>query len=438
MPAAAERQPKISIHLNNRLLPVLVVVLIFWQLISPAKVWMMLLVGLGGALVISWGWVRFLARHLSLEREQRYGWAQVGDRLQERFTLTNSGALPVVWAEVMDFSNLPGDAVHRVASIPAHDLARWITERLCEQRGVYTLGPTAVIAGDPLGIFTARLDYAQKSGLMVMPPIIPLTEIEVAPGGRAGEGRRRSRETIEVTVSASGVRDYRPGEPINKVHWPTTARRDQLYIRQFDSMPASDWWIFLDMEASVQAGRGWSSTVEHGVILAASLADTGLRRGLAVGLVASGENLVWLPPQNGLGQRLLILRSLTTIHPGQMALSQLLGRAAPGFYRSTSLVVITPDVGGKWVENLLPLVARGVTPTIILFDPGSFGGTGSPNQLANLLARFNLHRYVLTQEMLDRPEARPGQRGRWEWKVLGTGRAVAVRKPGDADWRQLA
>lgn len=437
MPTAAEPQPKVSIHLNNRLLPVLVVVLFVWQLISPAKVWMMLLVGLGGALAIGWFWSRYLSQHLRLEREQRYGWAQVGDRLQERFTLENSGGLPVVWAEVMDFSNLPGDAVHRVASVSAHDTTRWVTERLCEQRGVYTLGPVAVIAGDPLGIFTLRLDYAQQSGLMVMPPIVPLAEIEVAPGGRAGEGRRRSRETIELTVSASGVRDYQPGEPISKIHWPTTARRDQLYSRQFDSMPASDWWVFLDLDAGVQAGKGWSSTLEHGVILAASLADAGLRRGLAVGLVASGESLVWLSPQGGLGQRLLILQALTTIHSGKVTLPQLLGRALPRFSRSTSLVVITPNVQGEWVENLLPLVTRGVTPTVILLDPGSFGGSGDPARLANLLARFNLHHYVLTKTMLDRPEARPGQRGRWEWKVLGTGRAIAVRKPADLEWRRL-
>ncbi len=136
MPAAADRQPKISIHLKNRLLPVLVVVLFAWQLISPAKVWMVLLVGLGGALAFGWAWVRILARHLSLERELRYGWAQVGDRLQERFTLKNSGALPVLWAEVMDFSDLPGEAANRVASVSAYDFTRWITERLCEQRGV--------------------------------------------------------------------------------------------------------------------------------------------------------------------------------------------------------------------------------------------------------------------------------------------------------------
>ncbi|MFN2198491.1 MAG: DUF58 domain-containing protein [Anaerolineales bacterium] len=438
MPAAADRQPKISIHLKNRLLPVLVVVLFAWQLISPAKVWMMLLIGLGGALALGWVWVRMMAPQLSLERELRYGWAQVGDRLQERFTLKNSSALPALWVEVMDFSDLPGESANRVASVSAHTSTRWITERLCEQRGVYTLGPTAFVVADPLGIFTARLDYAQQSGLMVMPPIVPLTEIEVAPGGRAGEGRRRSQEAIEITVSASGVHEYQPGDPISKIHWPTTARRDQLYSRQFDSMPASDWWIFLDLDSRVQAGEGWNSTEEHGIILAASLADAGLRRGLAVGLVASGEKLAWLAPQVGLDQRLLILQALTTIELGQITLTQLLGRAVPRFSRSTSLVVITSNVQGAWLEELLPLAAKGVVPTIILLDPGSFGGSGSSTQLANLLTRFNLHHYVLTKELLDRPETRPGQRGLWEWKVLGTGRAIAVRKPADVEWRRLA
>jgi hypothetical protein len=54
-----------------------------------------------------------------------------------------------------------------------------------------------------------------------------------------------------------------------------------------------------------------------------------------------------------------------------------------------------------------------------------------------MLARFKIQNYVFSKEVLDRPEARPGQRGQWEWKVLGTGRAVPLRKPADLEWKDL-
>jgi hypothetical protein len=44
-----------------------------------------------------------------------------------------------------------------------------------------------------------------------------------------------------------------------------------------DGAPASDWWIVLDVDSKVQAGQGWENTTELGIILAASLADRGIK-----------------------------------------------------------------------------------------------------------------------------------------------------------------
>ena len=35
------------------------------------------------------------------------------------------------------------------------------------------------------------------------------------------------------------------------------------------------------------------------------------------------------------------------------------------------------------------------------------------------------------------PEARPGWRGQWEWRISPTGKAIPVRPPGDMAWRKL-
>ena len=60
----------------------LIPLLLILQLILPNQVWMALLVGMGGVWLIAYLWVRSLSRNLHLEREMRYGWAQVGDRLE--------------------------------------------------------------------------------------------------------------------------------------------------------------------------------------------------------------------------------------------------------------------------------------------------------------------------------------------------------------------
>jgi hypothetical protein len=44
--------------------------------------------------------------------------------------------------------------------------------------------------------------------------------------------------------------------------------------------------------------------------------------------------------------------------------------------------------------------------------------------------------HVIPREMLDKQQLWPGSEGEWEWRVSGTGKAIAVKAP-VADWRRL-
>jgi uncharacterized protein (DUF58 family) len=162
--------------------------------------------------------------------------------------------------------------------------------------------------------------------------------------------------------------------------------------------------------------------------------------------VAHGQELVWQPPQEGDAQRWAILRALALVDPGSRPLAELLARARPKFRGRTSLVIITPSVGGEWVEELWPLLRRGVVPTILLLDPLSFDETfGGSEQIAEaksgtlgLMSNLGVTHYAIGRDLLDRPEARPGEAGRWEWKVSPLGRAVTARRPGELAWKVLS
>jgi uncharacterized protein (DUF58 family) len=431
-------KPESRLQLNTRFLAVLVALLLVLQLVAPYRGWLILLVGLGGGWLVGYLWARSLARGLCLTREMRFGWAQVGDRMQDRFSLVNQAWAPGLWVEVVDHSTLAGYQASRVTSVGGRDSIRWHTEGVCTRRGLFTLGPTSLRAGDPLGLYTVNLHYPSWTTLMVMPPIVPLPTIEVASGGRVSEGRPHADALVNVrTVSASGVRDYLPGDSLRWVHWRTSARRDSLFIRLFDNTPSGDWWVFLDMDRRVQAGQGQASTDEHGVILAASLADRGLRSRRAVGLVTHGEELVWLPPRALASQRWRILRALALVTPGSRPLAELLARARPVFRQVASLIIITPAVDSGWVEALLPLLRRGIVPTVLLLDPVSFGGIGDVNRIQALLSDSGVTCYVVTRDLLSWPEARTDQQD-WEWRVSPHRRVVPVRRPRDMAWKVLS
>jgi uncharacterized protein (DUF58 family) len=407
------------------------------QLTYPYKGWMLMLVGLGGVWLVGFLWARSLARGLSLIREMRFGWAHVGDRLEERFTLLHTGYLPALWIEVEDHTTMPDYNVSRVTGINSQSENRWVTQGVCTRRGVFVLGPTTLHTGDPFGLYKVTLHQPNSAALTVTPPIVPLPTIEVAPGGQVGEGRSRPN-AFERTVSATGVRGYVPGDSLSRIHWPTSARKGDLHIRLFDSTPAGNWWIFLDLDEQTQVGQDEDSTTEHSIILTASLADQGLRQGRAVGLVTHGQELVWLPPQVGDGQRHKMLRELAVIQPGSRSLAELLTRSQTILQQITSLVIITAASDQRpWVEALLPFLKRGSVATVLLLDPIAFGGMDEIKGTQALLNQVRVKYTVITPDLLNQPENQPGQQGQWDWHISPSGRAIAVSRPQDLEWKPL-
>jgi uncharacterized protein (DUF58 family) len=243
---------------------------------------------------------------------------------------------------------------------------------------------------------------------------------------------------MEQTVNAETVRPYAPGDSMRLVHWPTSVRHNEPYVRILEGAPAGDWWIALDFDRQVQAGVNEAeSTTELGVILAASLTDRGLRTRQPVGFIAGGQAPVWIRPYPGEGQRWQILRQLAALEPGNTRLAALLETAAPALGQQASLLVITPSTEVDWIEVVAKLNWRGIRTTALLIDPQTFGAERSIEPTARILAEAGISHYIVGRELLDLPEARPGPAGQWEWKGLATGTALPVRRPTDLTWKHL-
>jgi uncharacterized protein (DUF58 family) len=253
---------------------------------------------------------------------------------------------------------------------------------------------------------------------MVMPPILQLPGVEVAPGGRAGEGRPRQL-VLERTVSSARVAEYVPGDSLNWIHWPTSARLDSLHVRRFDSTPAADWWIVLDLNQAVQIGQGQDSTEEAAIVIAASLADRALRERQSVGLIAD-EGKIFLPPRADAAQRWEILLALTLASTSESTLGDLLHGLRNSIRASSSLIIISSSTSAEWVGDLLPLMRRGCVPTILLLDPASFGGSASTSNAIVALSRAGIRHDIIRKELLDQvaPDSREERLEVTNWERL--------------------
>ncbi|MFW6136246.1 MAG: DUF58 domain-containing protein [Chloroflexota bacterium] len=362
-------------------------------------------------LATGWIWSRLALRGVRVRRRARTLRAQVGEIFEERFEIHNDGRLPRLWLEVRDQGELPGSRGSRVLTWVGRGEQRSYRARTrLVQRGVFSLGPTEVVSGDLFGMFVVSRVIAPDASLLVYPMMVEVHQFPSPPGLLPGGEALRLR-THQVTPNASGVREYVPGDALNRIHWPSSARKDQLMVKEFELDPLAEVWIFLDAERDSQSAlpyslpeqaidalwRPWKevelppSTEEYAVSIAASLARHFLRLRRAVGLVSHQRSVEEgpdvLPPDRGGRQLGKVLEALATLRAeGELPISALAAAQAQYVPRGSTVVLITPSVRDDVALAVGLLVRRGLRPVVVLLDASSFGGASGTADLARAIA----------------------------------------------------
>jgi len=144
-------------------------------------------------------------------------------------------------------------------------------EVLCRSRGVYRVGPAEISVTDPFALTERRSTAGGSDRLTVYP------RIEELPGYPAVRGLDPSVQSARPTFVPHGgedfftLREYQVGDDLRKVHWPSTAKRDELMIKQLEVPWQARALVVLDQrahrypgeEAFEQAVRGAASVISH-------------------------------------------------------------------------------------------------------------------------------------------------------------------------------
>ncbi|HEX9616377.1 MAG TPA: DUF58 domain-containing protein [Anaerolineales bacterium] len=360
----------------------------------------------GLLLLFSWAWSKLILWGVQIRRLPRATRAQAGQVFEERFEINNPGRLPRVWLVVRDESPLPGTQGSRLFPLVEGRRGRtYLARTRLSRRGVYPLGPTILESGDPFGLFPVSRELPANDALLVYPMLFEVDHFP-NPAGILPGGEALRRRTHQVTPNAAEVRDYAPGDPLNRIHWVSTARRGRLISKEFELDPQAEVWIFLDSSRTGQAGLPYQayaedvedlwkrkteatlppSTEEYGVSIAASLSRYFLRQGRAVGFVSSGQSLSLITPDRGGRQLSKILESLALLRAeGDLPLRGLVEIQAQHLPRGSTVVLITHSVEEDVALTADYLTRRGLRPVLVLIDASTFNGPSGTDQLAEMV-----------------------------------------------------
>jgi uncharacterized protein (DUF58 family) len=356
----------------------------------------------GGLLLLSWLMSLVALRGVQVRRTARALRSQVGQVFEERYEVRNTGRLPRLWLEVRDESSLPGSrGSHVLTTVGGRESRTYLARTRLIERGVFPLGPTVLASGDLFGLFSVSRSVPNQDTLLVYPMMVDVRSFPNPPGLLPG-GEALRRRTPQITSNAAGVREYAPGDPLNRIHWVSTARRNRLMVKEFELDPLAEVWIFVDAARAVQASQPqpieefdpqdvWRkrfkfalppSTLEYAVTIAASLARYYLQRGRAVGLVYAGQTVRVLPSDRGGRQLGKILEALALLQPeGNLPLQSLIEAQARHLPRGSTTVFITPSASDVVYQVSDLLMRRGMRPVAVLLDGSTFGGYFAADRL---------------------------------------------------------
>lgn len=152
-----------------------------------------------------------------------------------------------------------------------------------ERRGLVEVGPLEADVVDPFGLARRRHRLASTASLTVLPAI----ESIASPGSGGGSDDPLGGLTHPVLGATAddefaALRPYVVGDDLRRVHWPSTARLDDLVVRQDDPPWQGHLTVLLDARIDHTDPERFEVAVSAAASLLHAVAERGHRLRLVV------------------------------------------------------------------------------------------------------------------------------------------------------------
>jgi uncharacterized protein (DUF58 family) len=238
-----------------------------------------------------------------------------------------------------------------------------------DRRGLVQVGPLDVVVGDPFGLVTVATAGAPAVQLTVLPHVDDVPPLPYTSGHDPQAGIRQQNTLGRTGEDFYALRPYAVGDDLRRIHWPSSARQDELLVRQNELPWQGRTTVLLDVRTAAHHGE----SIEVAVSAAASIVTaTARRQDLIRLLTTGGTDSDFAPGQDHVQAIMEHLAVVQTSSTGSLRRTvELLNRRSSG----GALVVIVADVPAEDLRAIGSLRGRYGSVTVVHLDRSSWDPT---------------------------------------------------------------
>jgi uncharacterized protein (DUF58 family) len=149
-----------------------------------------------------------------------------------------------------------------------HGAASTASYRLpTDRRGIVRVGPLRVVVADPFGLAQAGTVAAPTVDVTVYPEVHDIRPVPFTTGNDPMAGVLQPNALGRIGDDFYALRPYVVGDDQRRIHWPSTARHDELLVRQQEQPWQGRTTVLLDVRRATHDAE----TLEVAVSAAASI-----------------------------------------------------------------------------------------------------------------------------------------------------------------------
>ena len=241
-------------------------------------------------------------------------------------------------------------------------------------RGRFAISDARIELGDHLGLESVSLSVDPAGAAVVVHPRLVELQMLFSDAGRLGGAGRRLLLRRPAGFDFHSVREYTQGESLRRVHWPTTARRGQLMVKELEDTPRDTVHVLLDCDSAGACGEPGASSFDEAVRAAGSVLKVYAGRGRKAALVTTGVGSAVVQVSSLVEGFQTMLGVLAAAEPdARTKLARWLVHEQTRTTQAGELVVVTANLEPAAVDALLALATRRLL-SVVWIDAPSYAG----------------------------------------------------------------